>query len=187
MLVQLVQQDRNLLTNVLPGLAESNPQLAAAIQSNPQEFTRLLNLGILESLQTDATKLRDFIATLSQEDPELVALINQNPNAFVQLLQGGGSAAAGPRTEYIQVTADERAAIERLTRLGFSRDMVLQAYIACERNEEITANYLLEHGAEDDMEGGWEAGVAGQEEDDEAAADPAMMDLDQDDDYDDEQ
>jgi len=48
----------------------------------------------------------------------------------------------------VQVSPEDRAALERLMGLGFSQPVALQAYLACDRNEEIAANYLLEHGAE---------------------------------------
>jgi UV excision repair protein RAD23 len=42
----------------------------------------------------------------------------------------------------VPVGVTERDAIERLCRLGFPRDQVVQAYFARDENEELTANFL---------------------------------------------
>jgi UV excision repair protein RAD23 len=48
------------------------------------------------------------------------------------------------------VTEEERDAIERLCRLGFDREEATQAYFACDKNEELAANFLFEQGPDDD-------------------------------------
>ncbi|KAJ5232029.1 UV excision repair protein (RadW) [Penicillium chermesinum] len=55
-----------------------------------------------------------------------------------------------PGTQAIQVTEEERDAIERLCRLGFPRDSVIQAYFACDKNEELAANFLFDQPDEDE-------------------------------------
>ena len=47
--------------------------------------------------------------------------------------------------EALEVTQEEREAIDRLEAMGFLRDVAIEAFIACERNEHLAINYLLEH------------------------------------------
>ena len=62
------------------------------------------------------------------------------------------SFAAGglpPGAVQIELSEQEAAAVARLEGMGFDRQQCLEAFLACDRNEELAANYLLEHGNED--------------------------------------
>lgn len=45
---------------------------------------------------------------------------------------------------YVRVTVEEKQAIDRLKSLGFSEDRVVQIFLACDKNEELAANILLD-------------------------------------------
>lgn len=122
---QLVQQNPNLLQPFLQQLGQSNPNLLAQLTSNPTLLMSFLTEGA-EGLEDDAE--------------------------FPPGLLGAGVGAgpgAGEETQYVQVSQEERDAIERLVGMGFERPLVIQAYFACDKNEEMAANYLVEHGFED--------------------------------------
>ena len=62
---------------------------------------------------------------------------------------GGAGAAAGgqPRGAppgSIQVTPEEMASINNLVSLGFSKGKAAEAFFACDKNEEMAANFLFE-------------------------------------------
>jgi len=121
------------------------PQLAE-LRNNPQ-FAQLAGM-----LAQNPQMMAQMLPALAQSNPELVQVIQENPQAFMQLIQeaagggGGGGAGGGQGPTVIQLTEDERAAVDRLTALGFDRNMAAQAYLACDKNEELAANFLFDSG-----------------------------------------
>ncbi|KAJ3028260.1 UNVERIFIED_CONTAM: hypothetical protein HDU68_002067 [Siphonaria sp. JEL0065] len=125
-----------------------------ALRNSP-EFAQFRQL-----IQAQPQLLQPMLQQLGASQPELLRAIQQNPDAFLQLLAEGapegmefgddddmeGGAPGGAQT--IQITPEENAAIERLTALGFDRNIAAQAYFACDKNEELAANYLFENGGD---------------------------------------
>uniref|UniRef100_A0A060SWZ8 UV excision repair protein RAD23 n=1 Tax=Blastobotrys adeninivorans TaxID=409370 RepID=A0A060SWZ8_BLAAD len=106
-----------------------------------------------ELIRQQPQMLEVIIQQLAAANPQLAQLIASNPEGFINLLRGPEDEEGGelpPGVTQIQVTPEENDAIERLVALGFSRDIVIQAYFACDKNEEVAANYLFEHGHDDD-------------------------------------
>ncbi|TFK53692.1 UV excision repair protein Rad23 [Heliocybe sulcata] len=105
-----------------------------------------------ELVSQNPALLQPLLQQLAEGNPQLAQILASNPEALYQLLGGepGAEGEAGPGTHVVQVTEEERAAIERLEALGFPRHQVLEAYFACDKNEELAANYLFENGFNDD-------------------------------------
>ena len=120
-------------------------------------------VGQLRQLvQQNPQLLGPFLQQLGQSNPELLQLINRNQQQFLQFLAEGSGVdlggafgeddddmeggAGGGMQNVVQVTEQERESITRMESMGFPRDIVLQAFIACDRNEELAINYLLENG-----------------------------------------
>lgn len=63
---------------------------------------------------------------------------------------GGQPGGQGGHPGAIRVTQEEMDAINRLVSLGFPKHKAAEAYFACDKNEELAANYLFETGIEDE-------------------------------------
>merc|ERR1711874_894191 len=139
----------------------SNP---LAFLRNQEEFQQMKRL-----LQQNPGMLNAPLQNIGQSNPELLQIISQNQEAFIRMINesddsssgsgGGGRTESGrsaPGGEehlgesgVIQVSPQDKEAIERLKALGFPEHLVVQAYFACEKNENLAANFLLSQGFDD--------------------------------------
>ncbi|KAK3180097.1 UV excision repair protein rad23 [Lecanicillium sp. MT-2017a] len=134
----------------------SNPSAAAAAAAAAAGGADLGNLDFLRTnpqfqqlrqvVQQQPQMLEPILQQLGAGNPQLAQLIASNPDAFLQLLgeDAEDDAPLPPGAQAISVTEEERDAIERLCRLGFDRDQAIQAYFACDKNEELAANFLFD-------------------------------------------
>ncbi|KAF5670746.1 UV excision repair Rad23 [Fusarium heterosporum] len=105
-------------------------------------------------VQQQPQMLEPILQQLGAGNPQLAELIASNPDQFLQLLgeYADDDVPLPPGAQAISVTEEERDAIERLCRLGFDRDQAIQAYFACDKNEELAANFLFDQPEDDGPE-----------------------------------
>lgn len=106
-------------------------------------------------VQANPQILQPMLQELGKQNPHLVRLIQEHQADFLRLInepveagenplgQLGQLGAAVPQS--VTVTPEERESIERLEAMGFDRALVLEVFFACNKNEELAANYLLDH------------------------------------------
>ncbi|KAJ4764016.1 Rad23 UV excision repair protein family [Rhynchospora pubera] len=119
---------------------------------NSPQFRALLSL-----VQANPQILQPMLQELGKQNPQILRLIQENQAEFLRLVnesnpEGGenllgqlAGAMPGAMPQTIQVTPEEQESIERLEAMGFDRALVLEVFFACNKNEELAANYLLDH------------------------------------------
>ena len=133
-----------------------------ALRNNPQ-IQQLRQL-----VEQNPALAQPLIQQIASSNPAIAQALAQNPEALLELFGAEGiEEDIPPGAQVISVTEEERAAIERvklfnmnsfglgidgsiqLEALGFPRQAVIEAYLACDKNEELAANYLFENGFDD--------------------------------------
>ncbi|KAJ9173071.1 hypothetical protein P3X46_016245 [Hevea brasiliensis] len=114
---------------------------------NSQQFQALRAM-----VQANPQILQPMLQELGKQNPHLVRLIQEHQADFLRMInepvEGEGnplSQLASAMPQAVTVTPEEREAIERLEAMGFDRALVLEVFFACNKNEELAANYLLDH------------------------------------------
>lgn len=140
------RSDRNI---VVPEGGDRSGDPLAFLRSQPQ-FQQMRSV-----IQQNPELLNAVLQQIGQTNPALLQLISDNQEGFVNMLNEPDDESGGERPSIgltadseagaINVTPQDRDAIERLKALGFPEHLVLQAYFACEKNENLAANFLLQN------------------------------------------
>ncbi|KAL4574545.1 hypothetical protein LXL04_021378 [Taraxacum kok-saghyz] len=100
-------------------------------------------------VQANPQILQPMLQELGKQNPHLVRLIQEHQADFLRLINEPVEAGENPLgqavPQSVTVTPEERESIERLEAMGFDRALVLEVFFACNKNEELAANYLLDH------------------------------------------
>ncbi|KAH8243730.1 hypothetical protein KR032_009774 [Drosophila birchii] len=139
------------LINGLPAQAATDTQmLAAQPTGDPQQMVPSPALTRVRQMIRDDPRLLDqILAHLAETEPEAFEIIRNHQAEFMALIQGSDDDTGGD-TVQVNLTADEAAAVGRLEALGFQRALAVQAYLACDKNEEMAAMILFNQAEEEE-------------------------------------
>ena len=140
-----------------PNTGNANSNIPSSSNSNlPEELKK--NASIIKCLcMNNPEKLPSILTNLKEHSPQLFELIKQHEEDFKNLLvsplseedirnfQSIQQELRRPPGQTIRLTKEESDAVKRLQELGgFSQADAVQAYFACDKNEEMAANFLFE-------------------------------------------
>jgi UV excision repair protein RAD23 len=129
----IIQEDPSQLADLLEGIEESNPELIDYIKQNETEFKSLLEQPVTEEDIRVFESLGGIQpASNNEEGEEEFSDTENNP-------------IGQPNNNTVQLSQNDKDAVDRLKDLGFSEAEALQAYFACEKNETLAANFLFEN------------------------------------------
>uniref|UniRef100_F7B3P4 UV excision repair protein RAD23 n=1 Tax=Ciona intestinalis TaxID=7719 RepID=F7B3P4_CIOIN len=106
-----------------------------------------------QQIQQNPHLLQPYLQQIEQSNPSLFNMVSSHPEEFVSFLttlrrgtsqtQPPPASAGAGGVSYVRVTAGEQQDIEQLKSLGFSESECVQAYMACDKNLDMAANFLL--------------------------------------------
>mmetsp|Transcript_13448 Transcript_13448/g.18783 ORF Transcript_13448/g.18783 Transcript_13448/m.18783 type:complete len:461 (+) Transcript_13448:93-1475(+) len=139
----------NPMAGMLGGMADP-AQMAQMLQNmSPNELNEMATMMGLTPEQLQAT-----VRMIGQIPPD------QLQEYMAQAMAGGGAGGmmggagggfggAGGGPQVLRLNEEEMAAVDRLTEMGFDRAEAAQAFLACDKNEALAANLLMDSAGQD--------------------------------------
>ncbi|OWM67966.1 hypothetical protein CDL15_Pgr017534 [Punica granatum] len=131
----MVQANPQILQPMLQELGKQNPELVRLVQGHQAEFLRLIN-------EPGEGEEGNVLGQLAASMPQGIQVTPEEHEAIERL----PLFVTGFYTQLACSILTEFAfPIEQLEAMGFDHAIVLQVFFACNKNEELAANYLLDH------------------------------------------
>lgn len=142
MIKVMCQGNPSNLQNILLALQQSSPEILDMIRENEDEFKSLVSQPITEE---DMRTFQEFNQGMQGQVPGQMQGQGQ-----AQGHGGGGRTGTGGRGQNtIRLTQEEFEAVNRLKAFGFTEMEAVQAYLACDKNEEYALNLLFDNKEKD--------------------------------------
>ncbi|OMJ76229.1 hypothetical protein SteCoe_24450 [Stentor coeruleus] len=140
------------------------PEQHAPASANPSDsqFRQLMQdpnmMQLLQVVQQNPAALGPILMQLQQNNPEVYNMLMNNREALMQMMQNPqpsqqinpeliGRLPKPPSagSAVISLTPQEQEEVKRLMELGFSKHDALEAYLSCDKNEEMAGSLLIEN------------------------------------------
>jgi len=130
------------MAEILNGLTPTQlNEMASMMGLTPQQLTATAQMiG-----QMPPEQFQDFVSQALQQDGGMGAM--------------GAGAGGMPGQHVLRLSEEEMAAVDRLTEMGFDRSEAAQAFLACDKNEALAANLLMDSAGDFGMGGGGTGGT----------------------------
>lgn len=113
----------------LQALLSQRPEMLEGIMQNPEALRQLLQAPEVQAML---------------QNPEVQEQLGINPEMMQAMMHGMNA----QNQVQAQLTDEDEEAIQRLMALGFQRAIVIQAFLACDKNENLAANFLFDQGGD---------------------------------------
>ncbi|KAL0423969.1 UNVERIFIED_CONTAM: Ubiquitin receptor d [Sesamum radiatum] len=148
----MVQANPQILQPMLQELGKQNPQLVRLIQEHQADFLRLIN----EPVEGEG----NILGQLAEAMPQAVTVTPEEREAIERIYKRTGGIWEGQEKTLFHyakfvigwkfcsmtnVINQPPLPWCKLEAMGFDRALVLEVFFACNKNEELAANYLLDH------------------------------------------
>lgn len=117
----------------LQAMLAQRPEMIQGMLQNPEMIRQLVQSPEVQQIM---------------QNPELMEQLGISPDMMQALMGGGGGGNPMVNAVQAQLTAEDEEAIQRLMALGFQRGIVIQAFLACDKNENLAANFLFDQGGD---------------------------------------
>jgi UV excision repair protein RAD23 len=130
------------LQNILMTLQQNSPELMEIIRENEEEFKNLIQQPVTED---DMRAFQDFNRQARGGESGMGGMSQGQSGQSGQSRAMGHMGSGSNDRNVIRLSKEDYDAVGRLKELGFSEMDAVQAFFACDKNEDMAANFLMEN------------------------------------------